>query len=567
MNHEKSVEIISANPRKNVVNNEKEIIEKVTKMISDELTFDCDFEFNVEDEIEMYMEYPIMALGEVKIDDKVYLMEINRYTNNENLIINTKIFCEEDYIYNGIDDVLYDLKVEIKQILKKMFKDVYWQFDIHNNYICQELYSKIYSIENEFRQIIAEFMLKKFGYEWYTRVVNSSLKSKIETYSKWYRDNYTEFKDVYIDLFNLQVKDLLELLKSSYDKNVVARKIDEQLKKEKIGTLSAVEDERKVAIKLKKIKDDIIQENNEWDCCIEKILGQDFNNQWEMFEMMRNMVAHNKPICRKLYSDFVKQEKILMERFKQLTTYIQENFDAACKEARDLSTSKLYVDYMTYEQMYREEAGLEQLPEDEAEVWNDINEDNDIYDFMNMIDEYSNDFTKCVEELEYYTDEIEYSNMDTTIKEYIAEHLFKIDSVQLTEIVYEQKMSELIGVLTNKIDDIRYESVMANGIIAELEGLWQGKIKVQVDGDICIEAGNTDNISVYLLLNEDVIASGNIERCYGDYSLIDGGVAYPEVEDCLGVDIEEVKNTMQDYFEETLGTLGQVIELFENMVC
>lgn len=60
-------------------------------------------------------------------------------------------------------------------------------------------------------------MVNKYGFDW-TKRINDELVLKIDGFSAWYRRNYVDFKSVKTELFNLQIDDLITLLKSAYDK-------------------------------------------------------------------------------------------------------------------------------------------------------------------------------------------------------------------------------------------------------------------------------------------------------------------------------------------------------------
>ena len=45
-------------------------------------------------------------------------------------------------------------------------------------------------------------------------------------------------------------------------------------------------------------------------------LKEDFKDKWREFSKMRNMVAHNKPICKELYDDILKTCDELTDRIK-----------------------------------------------------------------------------------------------------------------------------------------------------------------------------------------------------------------------------------------------------------
>jgi len=57
------------------------------------------------------------------------------------------------------------------------------------------------------------------------------------------------------------------------------------------------------------------------------ILDDEFTNYWEnILSKMRNMIAHNKPICKELYEDIIAICNWMHEKFNECDAYIESSF-------------------------------------------------------------------------------------------------------------------------------------------------------------------------------------------------------------------------------------------------
>lgn len=569
--YKQCVEIVCSNI-KSILREDENFIEDVVKLIEDNLEEDANFDINPNDELEEYMDYPIFAIGEVTVNkendngenvNKVYFLFIERHTVHDNLILNLQVGVEKGYLYSGINDEVYKLKTSIKDILSEGFKNIYWQFDEHNNSICKELYGRIHVLENEFRQLIIEFMVKSYGYQWEERLVNKVLKKKITQYSSWYKTNFEEFKDVYIDLFNLQVSDLIVFLKSVYKTERVQEETENYFKDSKVYKRLPEKGTDKITETIKIKLNDILFQNSIWNLYMVDILGQDFIEQWDEFEKIRNMVAHNKPICNKLYETFENIENLLSDRFKNFRDYITSKFDSKNKENLDMLRGKREIEIQQYEEMYRSEAGLNSMPNDEDDVFEEINENDDVIEFINVIEEYVENFKSLVDVLLGHLEDIDVECIELELRQNIIETIFNINNEEVSDEQFIEYIQGFVETITDKINSICNETEVHFGSIAELYGAWDGCIEIAVEGNICIEEGNTDELFVELKHDNNIIESGNIVKTYGEYYISDYGAAMPEVEDDLEINLDTIQTIIQERFDNTIELLSNYINIFE----
>jgi hypothetical protein len=574
MNYKRCIEIVCAKVKQGISVNEN-FIEYIITLFENNLNAKVEFEINPDVEEEGYIDYPVFALGEIiyeyenelgKKEEKQYIIFLTRHTSGDNLILNVEIGVEENYAYKGIMDAVYKLKTDIKNILGQVFKNIYWQYDEHNNSVCKELYGEIHTLENEFRQLIIEFMVKSYGYEWDKGLVNKVLKNKIIKYSTWYKQNYDEFKDVYIDLFNLQVNDLIIFLRSVYETEKVQVSTEDYFKKKSVSNRLHEKGTDTILETMKIDLNKILEENSIWSLYVSDILGKDFIDLWEKFEKMRNMVAHNKPICNKLYNDFIETEELLKSRFECFARYIRENFDFKNKEKMDMLVNRRNIEIQEYEDMYRNEAGLESLPCDQDDVFEEINEHDSFIEFINVIEEYVEVFKSMAEDLVGYLEDLDIDTIDEELKSRIIFNIINHKDVEISDECVIEEINKMVDVLNDEIGKIEYVSTISFGNIAKLYGLWDECLQLDVEGYICIEEGHTDELMVELKSNENIIKEGSIIKTYGEYSISDYGTAMPEVEDYLGVDLNEIQDYLEEKFNSTIERLTKYINVFEDQI-
>lgn len=563
--YRKCIEIVCSNT-KSAISNDDEFIQDVVALIEYEFKEKIYFDINPSDDLDEYMEYPIVALGDIEIDNdmgksNIYLLILERQTINESLILNLSICVEEDYIYTGINDKVYELKAKVKNVLSKGFRNIYWQFDEHNNSICNEMYSRIHVLENEFRQLIIEFMVKSYGYQWEKRLNNDLLKKKIIQYSTWYKTKYEEFKSVYIDLFNLQVSDLIDFLKSVYETEMIQEQAELYFRDEDVYNKLAQKGSDKITETIKIKLNDILYQNSIWNLYMISILGEDFIEQWNKFEKIRNMVAHNKPICDKLYKDFGDIESVLSDRFKNFREYIQNKFDLKNKENIDMLRSKREIEIQGYEEMYREEAGLGSMPKDEEDVFEEINEHDNVIEFNNLIEEYVYNFNHYTDEVLGYLANIDCEDIDSELNQNIIKEILCIDKPIDNE-EFQKYIDEFANDLSNKVEEMVHESEFSFGVIDKLYGLWDGSIEISIEGELCITEGNVDQLEILLRENNIITERGSIEKTYGEYYISDYGAAMPEIEDDLQINLNDIEANIDKKFYDTIQKLRDYISLF-----
>ena len=223
--------------------------------------------------------------------------------------------------------------------------------DFNNEQICTTAYKEIYKVENRLRSILTRYLMKKYG----DLLLSKSLKKEVDEYSKWFRKEvdgkYATFKRINTDYSNISFSKLLEALELK-DTNIIAEdgeSVDSKLVelKELAENDAPINNIRKKIGKIEStlknrdyIFSDALNENNvdEIFNCFGRanfvntrdlliILDEEFKEQWNNgLSKMRNMVAHNKPICKELFSDIQGLCQWMHNKFNECDGFIENNF-------------------------------------------------------------------------------------------------------------------------------------------------------------------------------------------------------------------------------------------------
>lgn len=232
------------------------------------------------------------------------------------------------------------------------------------------------------------------------------------------------------------------------------------------------------------------------------------------------------------------------------------------KKYIDMSSDKEHIEIQEYEDMYREEARLESMPKDDADVFCEINKHDDVIEFNNLIEEYVYNFNRYTDELVGYLGDIDWENINSELNKKIIKEILGIDK-QIDNEEFQQYIDKFINDLSNKVEEMVYESEFNFGIIDRLYGLWDGCIEISIEGALCIAEGNVDELQILLRENKSIIERGSIEKTYGEYYISDNGAAMPEVDDDLKINLNDIQANLDEKFYDTIEKLKGYISLFD----
>lgn len=519
-------------------------------------------------------------------------MMLSRKTYDASILIECSIEYSSEIISsktvnnNKLFDSVYEFKIKIKEWLSKFCKTIYWIYDENNIEICTEAYQKIHNTENRFRQVLSLFMMRQCG----DIYLNKYLTEEFNRYSDFYsKGKYIDFKNINSKLYNIGFSKLPELLKMKFTQVVAEEeKSINDIVNETLGVLSDLEDvtysykmiekaKKKLSSKLSEIGRSESIFTNE----ILQILDDEFNKKWDELSGMRNMVMHNKPICKKLFDDIDSICNFMQEKFKKCLDNIETCFyteeeliyDALCDE--EYEKQQYQFDYI---ERLREECGIEfQLDEDY--VMNELVENKKEIDELMTTLNNINDLTSKVEAI-YGNCESIRDYLKSLEKKTLVEHItnvlekleLEIDNVDIDN-ESEELIDEFIMLITNHINlENLYDNLVDNEIddefcickkIAEF-GDCEGDIyELWVQGDLNPEDYGFDYIDCILNKNNNLLKSASIEIFYGSYE--NQGEGYINCEDVNAVnsdlidiydDIEEKTKDMVTKIEQVMKLLG-----------
>ncbi len=470
--------------------------------------------------------------------------------------------------------VLYEYKVGLLKLLNEKFEKIFWLYDSQNTRIATDLYTKMHEIENMLRGIINRYMAIKYGGNWFETYTYEDYIDKYKNYNKWFLSSkYDLFKRIDNHLYNLEIGDIFKVLKTAKKKQidrVVKSAIENIIKHEKDKASDY-------------INTDILEAPSLWEeekFC--KVFSEDIVEKWQNdFSKRRNMVAHNKMICRDLYFDTIAEIQLYKEKFQ--------------KAEKELLSHVKPLELIEAEQLLRQEEiemNLEycdicsELP-DEQEIIDKLNETDDFMELFWIIDEAIPKMKNKIEDLLAYIDDAEsHFHVDSffdednfiqgkLLEEYVDffaghEHYcvwkrliekdFNLDIFKLME----DEIQEGFYTLKNKLlcisESISYAdlSCFSEGKQLQVEDFDGKKYVVQSRGWLCPERGHTDEISMELICNEEIIDYGEIWISYGDYEMSEDGIPIPYVEDGMVVRFGAVNKKLTAVIHGIMNRLNQI---------
>lgn len=496
-----------------------------------------------------FNEEPLVALKAlVEYNKEEFSVLIERTTYDNIFLINITISkdSEEKKLFTH----LYSLKVKILKFLKKYFGEVYYIQDTSNQKICTDLYQRVHGIENDFRQVITNFYIRKLGrYE-----LSKTLENNVMEYSGWYNSKYKDspFRNIESPLFNLMTDKLFQVIKrplfelNSEEKEKLTDSVDKV--NELLDNMSWASEFTINTSKLnafrKKFSDefDKYKKKTIYELYFKDTLKDDFEDKWKEFSKMRNMIAHNKPICEELYNDILKASNEIGKRLKNAKDKIDSMFipnevhmvDALYELQREEHEAE--DDEIEYQ---REMSGLDSVW-DEGAVVEKLGYTKAIERLMSIIEEY-NTVKKLMEDY----DEI-YSRIDekvagldideTNVLKQQVEKKFDIEievdaDIDKEDILLDTKagimhaLSEQILDLENLYSEVDESKILdyftMDETLANFKDLEGNEYSVYMEGTLNPDHNHDEDIKVHFKKNKDVIRKGYININYGGFDSYD----------------------------------------------
>ncbi|MBD1224660.1 hypothetical protein [Virgibacillus halodenitrificans] len=263
-----------------------------------------------------------------------FLVNINKSTYKDKIILFVSLYTEHQMEATPF----YDLKILLKDSLRSLADKIYWIYDEQNEKQSQELYQIINKAENSFRVLIINYMTSKYGLDWWDQIPKQVRK---EDRQAGYLSSLTDFKDINLDMYFLDITDLTRLLESEYkfdvnftvdfktrhefptDKEIVRKSLRKELKQ-------LIEDQFDYVLK---------DEKGFWkhELAVFFNNAQEFKEKWDRLSNDRNHIAHNKIIDMNMY-----------EIMKRNGLYVIEELQKAISKVNQSEVSQEEINFLNF---------------------------------------------------------------------------------------------------------------------------------------------------------------------------------------------------------------------------
>lgn len=348
--------------------------------------------------------------------DKMYFLflKISTYDGSKHF----DITIEPQVIDNNkFDNDLYNIKLKIKNMIRDNWRECFWLEDRQSTKLSEELYGKIYRVENLLRQFINMVMTRTFGLKWWEKFIPFELKSKYKSRYTAYKRIAPSFTNINDNLLSIDTSDLIEIITYEYQKwePSYTEEIESLLRKKDIQ-----KDANKIATRL---KEQLVTKIDFWEMYFEQYLDEDFLNKWNEFSKNRNHVAHNKLLDLDAYKVINNNIEFLLNKINEAKNIFENT---------SLSDEELEKQQEILEDVYREQHKNEYMNMIYEETGTEVYDQNQIF----------NMFKKPVSELvESIGDEF-YFRPDL----HIEENEFKKQNEQILLIIQSEIENENIKV-------------------------------------------------------------------------------------------------------------------------
>lgn len=528
----------------------------------------------IDEENEEYYE-PFELKMEFTYQSKECEMIIERITTGGRRYIYLNIQCSEENDISLLENsVWYKFKEKLLELLYGNYEQIFWLADSQNKKIATDLYSRLHVLENYLREIINTYMAIKHGGDWFEKYTYEDFMNKYLKFSEWFRDSrYNLYKKVDNHLYNLEIDDIFETLKAAKKKQIttVVKKALEDIKKyerEKATEIASVE----------LLDTPSLWEEENFD----EIFSKNVVGRWKNdLAKRRNMVAHNKMICREMYrdtiatidyfkSEFNKAEELLKRRIKS-----EEILEAKrLRREAEIAMNLEYCDITS--ELLNEQDIIERLNEtDDFICLTGI-----IKDSISAIGERVDDTLLSLKYIrESLQEETFFEDNELTRKDLLEKYIElgdthnlypnwkKLLEGKITKEIYrlieDALQGHLLSIeqkLKNVRDSVFYVDLncFSEGDLVRLKDFQGNEFAVNVSGWFCPERGSSDEVYLNWIENGINSVYGGIYISYGDYEMTEDDIPIPCVEDELVVKFSEVNDNLEAVVKGIMDVLDKI---------
>lgn len=339
----------------------------------------------VDEENEEYQE-PFEVRCEFAYQSKECRMDAERITNGGKRYIYINIqYSEEDDISLLASSIWYEFKEKLIGLLHGNYEQIFWLADSQNMKMATDLYGRLHILENYLREIINSYMSIKHGGDWFEKYSYEDYMNKYLKFSEWFRGSrYNLYKKVDNHLYNLEIDDIFVALKAAKKKqitNVVKRALEDIKKheKDKATEIASVE---------------LLDSPSLWEEeGFDEIFSKSVVGRWkDDLSKRRNMVAHNKMICRDMYNDTVSTIDYFEKEFRKADELLKRKI----KSEETLEVIRLRSE--AEEAMNLEYCDITSELLDEQDIIERLNETDDFICLSGIINDSISDISEKVED-------------------------------------------------------------------------------------------------------------------------------------------------------------------------
>lgn len=529
---------------------------------------------DIDEENEEYYE-PFEVESEFVYQSKECRMDAERITKGGKryIFLNIK-YSEEDDISLLKSSIWYEFKEKMIGLLYGNFEQVFWLADSQNMKIATDLYGRLHILENYLREIINSYMSVKHGGDWFEKYSYEDYMNKYLKFSEWFRDSqYDLYKKVDNHLYNLEIDDIFVALKAAKKKqitNVVKRALEDIKKheREKATEIASVE---------------LLDSPSLWDEeNLDEIFSKTVVGRWKNdLSKRRNMVAHNKMICRDMYNDTVD----VIDYFKNEFEKAEELLKRRINSEEILEANRLRRE--DEEAMNLQYCDIRSELLEEQDIIERLNETDDFICLSGIINDRIFDISEKVEDallsLKYIRESLQeetffeddelmrkdllekyielgdthylYSTWKTLLEGKVTKEIYRLieDALQDHLLSIEQKLKN-IG------DSVFYVDLncFSEGDLVRLQDYAGNEFAVNVSGWFCPERGSSDEVYVNWIENGVNSVYGEIYISYGDYEMTEDDIPIPCVEDELVVKFGEVNDKLETVVTGIMDVLDRI---------
>lgn len=528
----------------------------------------------IDEEDKEYHE-PFKISCEFVYQSKECQLDVKRITKAGKRYIYMNIqYSEEDDISLLASSIWYEFKEKMIGLLHPNYEQIFWLADSQNMKMATDLYSRLHILENYLREIINLYMSIKHGGDWFEKYSYEDYMNKYLKFSEWFRGSkYDLYKKVDNHLYNLEIDDIFVALKAAKKKpitNVVKRALEDIKKheKDKAAEIAAIE---------------LLDSPSLWDEeGFDEIFSKSVVGRWKGdLSKRRNMVAHNKMICRNMYNDTVSTIDYFEKEFRKADKLLKEKI----KSEETLEVIRLRSE--AEEAMNLEYCDIDSELLEEQDIIERLNETDDFICLSAIINDSIVDMYEKVKDILLSLKYIRESLQEDTFFE--GDELVKKDLLQkyielgdshylydtwksllegeITKEIYrliEATLQEHLLTVEKKFENIR-DSVFyvdlncfSEGDLVRIQDFEGNEFAINVSGWFCPERGSFDEVYVNWVENGGNNIYGRIYISYGDYEMTEDDIPMPYVEDKFIVKFSEVNDKLGVVVENIMAVLNKI---------